>query len=151
MRVVIQRVSEATLRVDDTVISSIGQGMLVLLGIHEHDSNEDLEWLVNKTVRLRIFDDAQGVMNLDVMQAGGELMVISQFTLQASTKKGNRPSYLAAMEPVSAEKTVNDFIEKIENLAQKKVARGVFGAHMEISLVNNGPVTIIMDSKNREL
>ena len=151
MRVVIQRVLNASVSVDGELISKIGKGMLVLLGVHQNDTNEDIEWLVKKTSQLRIFDDEQGVMNLDIMQTQGEIMVVSQFTLQAATKKGNRPSYIAAMEPVSAENTVNEFVLKLSEIIQKPIATGVFGADMKISLINDGPVTIIMDSKNKDL
>lgn len=151
MRVVIQRVLNASVSVDGELISKIDKGMLVLLGVHQNDTSEDLDWVVKKTSQLRIFDDEQGVMNLDIMQTRGEIMVISQFTLQAATKKGNRPSYIAAMEPVSAEKSVNEFVGKLSNLIQKPVATGVFGADMKISLINDGPVTIILDSKNKDL
>jgi len=151
MRVVIQRVLNASVSVDGELISKIDKGMLVLLGVHQNDTSEDLDWVVKKTSQLRIFDDEQGVMNLDIMQTRGEIMVISQFTLQAATKKGNRPSYIAAMEPVSAEKNVNEFVCKLSNLIQKPVATGVFGADMKISLINDGPVTIILDSKNKDL
>lgn len=151
MKSVIQRVTGACVTVEGEIVSAIGQGLLVLLGIHQEDNEDDMEWMVKKIAGLRIFDDENGVMNLDVTQAGGEVMVVSQFTLLASTSKGNRPSYIAAMEPVRAEITVEKFIQKLEKTIQKPVSTGSFGAHMKISLVNDGPVTIIMDSKNKEI
>jgi len=150
MKSVIQRVTGACVTVEGEIISAISQGLLVLLGIHQDDTDEDRDWLVKKISGLRIFDDENGVMNLDVMQAGGDVMVISQFTLLASTSKGNRPSYIAAMEPAKAEIAVEKFIHKLEKTIQKPVSTGSFGAHMKISLVNDGPVTIVLDSKNKE-
>ncbi len=150
MKSVIQRVTGACVTVEGEIISAISHGLLVLLGIHQDDKDEDMEWMVKKIAGLRVFDDENGVMNLDVMQAGGDVMVISQFTLLASTSKGNRPSYIAAMEPVRAEIAVEKFIQKLENIIRKPVPTGSFGAHMKISLVNDGPVTIVLDSKNKE-
>lgn len=151
MRAVIQRVTGACVTADGAINSAIGYGLMVLLGIHHEDTDEDMEWLVKKTTGLRIFDDENGVMNLDVIQSGCDIMVVSQFTLQASTKKGNRPSYIAAMEPAKAEIAVDKFIRNLEEVIRKPIAGGVFGAHMKISLVNDGPVTIILDSKNKDL
>ncbi len=151
MKSVIQRVTGACVTVEGEIISAIGHGLLVLLGIHKDDTDEDMDWMVKKIAGLRVFDDENGVMNNDVTQSGGDIMVISQFTLLAATSKGNRPSYIAAMEPVKAEIIVEKFIQKLEKMIQKMVATGSFGAHMKISLVNDGPVTIIMDSKNKDL
>lgn len=150
MRVVIQRVSKASVTIDGQVRGEILNGLMILLGIEESDGNEDVEWLTRKIVQLRIFADAQGVMNLSVQEAGGSIMVISQFTLHASTRKGNRPSYIRAARPEHAVPLYEQFIENLEILTSKKVASGVFGAMMDISMVNTGPVTIIIDSKQRE-
>lgn len=150
MKTVIQRVAGACVTVEGEIISAIEKGLLIFLGIHKEDTEEDMDWLIKKIAGLRVFDDENDVMNLDVMQAGGDVMVISQFTLLASTSKGNRPSYIAAMEPVRAEIAVEKFIQKLENIIQKPVSTGSFGAHMKISLVNDGPVTIVLDSKNKE-
>ncbi|MDX9931346.1 MAG: D-aminoacyl-tRNA deacylase [Bacteroidales bacterium] len=150
MKTVIQRVAGACVTVEGEIISAIEKGLLIFLGIHKEDTEEDMDWLIKKVAGLRVFDDENDVMNLDVMQAGGDVMVISQFTLLASTSKGNRPSYIAAMEPVRAEIAVEKFIQKLENIIQKPVSTGSFGAHMKISLVNDGPVTIVLDSKNKE-
>ncbi len=150
MRAFIQRVSTASVRVEGKIKSEIGQGLLVFLGIEERDSEADIEWLAGKISRLRIFNDAQGVMNLSVMDAGGDVLLISQFTLHASTKKGNRPSYVRAARPEQAVSLYEKFIGVLQRLLNKKVGTGVFGAHMEVSLVNDGPVTILIDTKNRE-
>lgn len=150
MRVVIQRVSECKLSIDQKEFSSIGPGLLILLGIEEADLAEDIEWLCGKIVRLRVFPDNEGVMNLSVLDSRGELMVVSQFTLHASTRKGNRPSYIKAARPEIAIPLYHAFIEQIEKEMGQKVATGNFGAHMNITLTNDGPVTIIIDSKNRE-
>lgn len=150
MKTVIQRVAGACVTVEGEIISAIEKGLLIFLGIHKEDTEEDMDWLIKKIAGLRVFDDENGIMNLDVTQAGGNIMVISQFTLLASTSKGNRPSYMAAMEPAKAEIAVEKFIQKLENIIQKPVSTGSFGAHMKISLVNDGPVTIVLDSKNKE-
>ncbi len=150
MRAFIQRVSTASVRVEGKIKSEIGQGLLVFLGIEERDSEADIEWLAGKISRLRIFNDAQGVMNLSVMDTGGDVLLISQFTLHASTKKGNRPSYVRAARPEQAVPLYEKFIGVLQRLLNKKVGTGVFGAHMEVSLVNDGPVTILIDTKNRE-
>ena len=150
MRAFIQRVSTASVRVEGKIKSEIGQGLLVFLGIEERDSEADIEWLAGKISRLRIFNDAQGVMNLSVMDKDGEILVISQFTLHASTKKGNRPSYVRAARPEQAVPLYEKFIGVLQRSLNKKVGTGVFGAHMEVSLVNDGPVTILIDTKNRE-
>lgn len=150
MRVVIQRVSKASVTIYKSEVREIGKGLVVLLGIEENDSMEDVEWLSGKIVRMRIFDDDQGVMNLSVGDIHGDILLISQFTLHASTKKGNRPSYIKAARPDSAIPLYNSFIVKLEDEVQKKITTGVFGAHMDVALVNDGPVTLIMDSKIRE-
>jgi D-aminoacyl-tRNA deacylase len=150
MRVVIQRVSEASVTIEGKIKSSIGKGLLVLLGIEENDSTEDIEWLCGKIVRLRIFNDESGVMNLSVAETGGEILLISQFTLHASTKKGNRPSYIHAASPDIAIPLYEKIIAQLEKELSKKIATGEFGADMKISLINDGPVTIIIDSKNKE-
>lgn len=150
MRCVIQRVSEASVTIDEKIKSSIGKGLLVLLGIEEADNDEDIEWLCGKISKLRIFDDEVGVMNCSVQDVNGEILLISQFTLQASTKKGNRPSYLKAAKPELAIPVYERFISKLENETGKKILTGEFGADMKVRLLNDGPVTIIIDSKNRE-
>jgi D-tyrosyl-tRNA(Tyr) deacylase len=150
MRAVIQRVSEATVIINNAGKSSISNGLVVLLGIEEADTYEDIEWLSGKISRLRIFDDNNGIMNLSVNDVNGEVMVISQFTLHASTKKGNRPSYIKAAKPETAIPIYNDFIKKITHDINKKVKAGEFGAFMQVALTNDGPVTIIIDTKNKE-
>jgi len=150
MRVVIQRVSEASVSIASRLKGSIGKGLLILLGIEHSDTSEDVNWLVSKINRLRIFNDIEGVMNLSVQEIGGEILIVSQFTLHAKTKKGNRPSYVQAATPEIAIPLYNEFIKRMEQEIGKKVATGEFGAMMMVSLVNDGPVTIIIDSKNRE-
>ncbi len=150
MRCVIQRVSEASVTIAEKVKSSIGLGLLVLIGIEETDNNEDIEWLCGKISKLRIFGDEAGVMNCSVMDVNGEILLISQFTLQASTKKGNRPSYLKAAKPDIAIPVYEKFISQLEKETGKKILTGEFGADMKVRLLNDGPVTIIIDSKNRE-
>ena len=150
MRVVIQRVSEASVTINKKTISSINIGLLVLVGIEENDSQEDIEWLVKKITQLRIFDDTNGVMNLSVKDVDGDIIVVSQFTLHANTKKGNRPSYIKAARPDFAIPIYENFIKVIESALEKKVGTGEFGAHMEVALINDGPVTIWIDSKNKE-
>ena len=150
MRILIQRVSSASVSIGGAVRSAIGPGLLVLVGITPEDGAEDIDYLSGKLVRLRIFDDERGVMNLDVGQAGGDIMVVSQFTLMASTRKGNRPSYIAAApEPVSRP-LYERFVAAVEALTGRPVATGEFGADMQGALVNDGPVTIWMDSRRRE-
>lgn len=150
MRVLIQRVSEASVSIGGEVRSQIGHGMLVLVGVEAADCDEDIEWLCNKLSKLRIFADADGVMNLDVCQTDGQLLVVSQFTLYASTRKGNRPSYIrSAPEPVSRP-LYERFVQRLAEVAGRPVATGEFGADMSVSLVNDGPVTIWIDSRNRE-
>ena len=150
MRVVIQRVQRCSVEVEGKIIGEIGKGLAVLLGVEEADTQEDIDWLCGKISRLRIFDDENGVMNLDVQQAGGRVIVISQFTLFASTKKGNRPSYIrSAPEPVSRP-MYEKFLATLSAVLGAEVEHGEFGADMKVSLVNDGPVTICIDSKNRE-
>lgn len=150
MRVVIQRVAQASVIIDSIEHAGIGPGMLILLGIEEADTPTDIEWLCGKIARLRIFDDENGVMNLSVTEVQGEILLISQFTLHASTKKGNRPSYIRAARPEQAIPLYEKFAQKLYALTSQEVKTGVFGAMMQISLINDGPVTIIMDSKNKE-
>ena len=150
MRAVIQRVSNASVIIDNKLRSEINSGLLVLLGIEEADSTEDVEWLTKKISQLRIFDDAEGVMNLSLLDVGGDAIVVSQFTLYAKTKKGNRPSYIHAARPETAIPLYNDFVKQLETLLGKPVGTGEFGAEMDISLTNSGPVTIIIDTKNKE-
>lgn len=151
MRIVIQRVSEASVKVEGRILSAINQGMLILAGIEDADTDEDINWLTNKIVQLRIFDNENGVMNLSVKEVAGDIIIVSQFTLHASTKKGNRPSYIRASKPDFAIPMYNKFINSVEVALGKKVGSGQFGAMMEVSLVNDGPVTIIIDSKQRDL
>ena len=150
MRVVIQRVLEASVVVDEKVVGAIDNGLLVLLGIEDADTEEDIHWLSNKIVGLRLFDDAAGVMNLSVKDIGGDILLISQFTLLASTKKGNRPSYIKASKPPVAVPLYEQMILALRNDLGKAVQTGIFGADMKVSLINNGPVTITIDSKNKE-
>ena len=150
MRAVIQRVLNASVSIGGTTKREIEKGLLILLGVEEADNAEDVDWLAGKISRLRIFDDEQGVMNLSVHEAGGEVLIISQFTLHASTKKGNRPSYIKAARPETAIPLYESFIRTMDALLEKPSQTGTFGAEMQISLVNDGPVTIIIDTKNRE-
>ena len=159
MRAVIQRVSKASVTIDarlndevgqEKIKSSIGKGLLVLLGIEDSDSEEEIEWLSGKIFNLRIFADENGIMNLSVKEISGEVLVVSQFTLHASTKKGNRPSYIRASKPEIAIPFYEKFIQHMENDLGKKVQTGIFGADMKVELLNDGPVTIIIDTKNRE-
>jgi len=150
MRLVIQRVSSASVSIDEKTISSIGPGLLVLVGVEAGDTDEDMRWLVGKTVGLRIFNDEDGVMNRSVMDVGGDILAVSQFTLTASTKKGNRPSYIRAAGHELAVPLYEKFCEEVSATIGKPVGRGVFGADMQVSLVNDGPVTIIIDSRIKE-
>ncbi|MEZ5040996.1 MAG: D-aminoacyl-tRNA deacylase [Saprospiraceae bacterium] len=150
MRVVIQRVSEASVTINHTVKSQIRKGLLILLGIEDADSDEDIDWLCRKISQLRIFDDEAGVMNQSVMDITGELLVVSQFTLHASTKKGNRPSYLKASKPAFSIPMYEAFVKHLANTSGLKVETGEFGADMKVALLNDGPVTIIIDSKIKE-
>lgn len=150
MRVVIQRVSEASVTVDDKITGEIKNGLLVLVGIEDADTNEDLVWLSNKIVNLRIFNDAEGVMNVSLKEGGGDLLLVSQFTLHAATKKGNRPSYIKASKPDIAVPIYEKIISQLESDLGKKIQTGIFGADMKVRLLNDGPVTIIIDSKMKE-
>ena len=150
MRVVIQRVLRSEVSIAGNIVGKIGKGLMILLGVEAADTQEDIDWLCGKISRLRIFDDENGVMNLDITQVGGEALVVSQFTLYASTKKGNRPSYIrSAPEPVSRP-MYEKFLQCLSTLLGKAVEHGEFGAEMEVSLINDGPVTICIDSRNRE-
>lgn len=150
MRVVIQRVAHAKVCIDGEVHSQIGNGLLVLLGIQPTDGQDDIDYLVQKITHLRIFDDAAGVMNLCVRDVAGEVLVVSQFTLMASTRKGNRPSYIHAASPAVAEPLYETFVEQLSTAMEKRVQTGRFGADMQVSLLNDGPVTICIDSRHRE-
>ena len=150
MRILIQRVSKAKVKVEGDLIGSIGQGLLVFLGIENEDDINDIDWLVNKLLNLRVFNDEKQVMNLSLLDVRGELMIISQFTLMAATKKGNRPSYIRAASHQIAIPLYEKFLLLAEESLRNRVARGVFGADMKISLINDGPVTIFIDSKNKE-
>jgi D-tyrosyl-tRNA(Tyr) deacylase len=150
MRVIIQRVTEASVTIDNKLFSSISKGLLILFGIEDADSHEDILWLSNKICNLRIFDDENGVMNLPVKEIKGEILLVSQFTLHASTKKGNRPSYIKAAKPDVAIPLYQKMKEQLEVELESIIKTGQFGADMKISLVNDGPVTIFIDSKNKE-
>ena len=150
MRIIIQRVRNASVTIDEQLHSSIGQGMMILVGIEDADNEEDISFLVKKVAAMRIFDDENGVMNLSVMDIGGEVLVVSQFTLHASTKKGNRPSYLKAAKPDISVPLYEKFCAELSATLGKPVKTGVFGADMQCALINDGPVTIFMDSKKKE-
>ncbi|MBE0648677.1 MAG: D-tyrosyl-tRNA(Tyr) deacylase [Bacteroidales bacterium] len=150
MRIVLQRVSQASVSIAGNSIASIGSGLLLLVGIEEADTQDDIEWLTGKVIRLRVFPDDDGVMNKPVTEADGEILVVSQFTLHASIKKGNRPSYIRAARPETAIPLYTEFVRSLEKMLGKPVQTGDFGAMMEVFLVNDGPVTLIIDSKNRE-
>lgn len=150
MRVVIQRCKYAKVSIDNKEKSTINKGMMILLGIEDSDTQQDIDWLVKKILGLRIFDDESGVMNLDINQIDGEIMVVSQFTLFASTKKGNRPSYLRSAKPEFSLPMYDKFILSLQSAFNKQIATGVFGADMQIELCNDGPVTIIIDTKTKE-
>jgi D-tyrosyl-tRNA(Tyr) deacylase len=150
MRIIIQRVTQAQVQIDGKLSSEIGNGLLILLGIEDADSDEDLNWLAQKVVNLRVFNDENGVMNISLIDANADILLVSQFTLFASTKKGNRPSYIKASRPEFAIPLYEKIIAKLEELLGKKIATGTFGADMQISLTNNGPVTIMIDSKMKE-
>ena len=150
MKIVIQRVSEASVTIDENKVSEIKNGLLVLLGIVDDDAQEDINFLVRKTANLRVFNDENEVMNKSLIDVDGEVIVVSQFTLQASTKKGNRPSYIKAARPEIAIPLYENFVATLEKELGKKVQTGKFGADMKVALVNDGPVTIIIDSKNKE-
>lgn len=150
MKVVIQRVSKASVVINDNEVASIGKGLLILLGIVDEDTQDDIDWLCKKVVNLRVFPDENGVMNTSLKDADGNVIVVSQFTLHASTKKGNRPSYIRAAKPEIAIPLYENFVKSLQNTLGKTVQTGEFGADMKVHLVNDGPVTIIIDSKNRE-
>lgn len=150
MRAVIQRVTEASVKVDGKITGAIKEGLLILVGVEDADTQEDIEWLTKKIAGCRIFNDENGVMNRSVMEIGGGLLAVSQFTLMASTKKGNRPSYIRASKGPVAEPMYEKFCQTLEKESRIKVEKGIFGADMKVSLLNDGPVTIIMDTKNKE-
>ncbi|GGH67298.1 MAG: D-tyrosyl-tRNA(Tyr) deacylase [Bacteroidetes bacterium] len=150
MRVLLQRVNEASVTIDGNVHSSIEKGMLILLGVEEDDTEEDANWLCSKLAKLRIYPDSEGVMNRSIVEVGGDFLVVSQFTLHASYKKGNRPSYIRAARPEKATALYEYFLDRLWHDTDRPVKSGVFGADMKVSLINDGPVTIWMDSKNKE-
>ena len=150
MRLAIQRVKEASVTVNKEFISKVQKGLLILIGIEDNDADEDIDWLANKVVNLRIFDDENGVMNKSIKDTYGDILVVSQFTLFASTKKGNRPSYIKASRPDFAIPMYDKFCDKLKILLDKDIKKGIFGADMQVFLINDGPVTILIDSKNRE-
>ena len=150
MRVVIQKVTQASVSIENQTVASIDKGLLVLVGIEDTDTNDDIAWLSAKIVNLRVFDDDNRVMNLSVKEVEGEVLIVSQFTLHASTKKGNRPSYIKAARPEVAIPIYKAFIKQVESLLGKRVPTGQFGAMMQVSLCNDGPVTILIDTKNKE-
>ena len=150
MRVVIQRTSKASVTIDNKIYSQINDGLLVLLGIEDADTADDIEWLSAKIVNLRIFNDENGVMNVSVKDINGDILAVSQFTLHASTKKGNRPSYIKASKPEFAIPVYEKFVQQLTNDLGKKIYTGAFGADMKVELLNDGPVTIVMDTKNKE-
>ena len=150
MRVVIQRVTQANVKVDGEIRGEVGPGLLVLMGVEDADGQEDIEWMSGKIVNLRVFDDENGVMNRSVIDTGGDILLISQFTLHASTKKGNRPSFIKAARPEQAIPLYEYFVKRLRACSELQVETGVFGADMKVALVNDGPVTICIDSKNKE-
>ncbi len=150
MKIVLQRVSSASVTIDNKIVADIQKGLLVLVGIEDADNQEDIDWLVNKITNIRIFGDENDVMNLSVKDIDGDIIVVSQFTLHASTKKGNRPSYIKASKPEVAIPLYEKFVKKIQMELGKKVHTGIFGADMKVLLLNDGPVTIVIDSKNRD-
>ena len=150
MRIVIQRVTEASVTVNEQITGAIGTGLLVLMGIEDADTEEDIQWLSNKIVNPRIFNDENGVMNLGIKEVNGDVLLVSQFTLHASTKKGNRPSYIKASKPETAIPMYEKMIKQLETDLGKKIQTGIFGADMKVRLLNDGPVTIVIDSKNKE-
>lgn len=150
MRILIQRVKKASVTVDGELISLINKGLLVFVGICDEDTDEDIEWLTKKIANIRLFDDENGVMNLSVTDVGGDVLAVSQFTLMASTKKGNRPSYIKAAKPDVSVPLYEQFCSELEIALNRPIKRGIFGADMKVELLNDGPVTIFIDSKNRE-
>lgn len=150
MVAVIQRVSSASVTIESSIHAQIAKGILILVGIEDADNQEDIDWLTKKIANLRIFSDEKGVMNLSLLEIGGEALVVSQFTLHASTKKGNRPSYIKAAKPETATPLYESFVQSLQNHVTKKVQTGEFGADMKVALVNDGPVTILIDTKNKQ-
>lgn len=150
MRAVVQRVSKASVKIEEKVNGAIGNGVLVLIGFEDADTDEDIAWLSSKIINLRIFNDEAGIMNLSLLNIGGEILLVSQFTLHASTKKGNRPSYIKASKPPVAIPRYEKLIVQLGKDIGKPIATGIFGADMQVELVNDGPVTIIIDTKNKE-
>lgn len=150
MRILIQRVKRASVTIDNTLKAAIGQGVLIFVGISDDDTDDDIQWLVKKSVNLRIFDDENGIMNLSVTECGGDILAVSQFTLMASTKKGNRPSYIKAAKPEVSIPLYEKFCNELQKAINKPIGTGVFGADMKVELINDGPVTIFIDSKNKE-
>jgi D-tyrosyl-tRNA(Tyr) deacylase len=150
MKAVIQRVTRASVKTGSGILAKINMGLMVLVGIEDTDNYDDIEWLCNKIIQLRIFNDKTGVMNLSVMEVGGEILAVSQFTLHAKTKKGNRPSYIKAAQPEIAIPLYNQFVFRLSQLLGKEVGSGEFGAKMMVEILNDGPVTIIIDTKNKE-
>jgi len=150
LKVVLQRVSQASVTVDSKIVADIQKGLLVLVGIEDADTQEDIDWLAGKIIKMRIFGDENDVMNCSVQDVDGDIIVVSQFTLHASTKKGNRPSYIKASKPEFAIPMYENFVKSLEKEFNKKIQTGIFGADMKVSLLNDGPVTILIDSKNRE-
>lgn len=150
MKIVLQRVSQASVTVDQKKVADIQKGLLILVGIEDADTQEDIDWLAGKIIKMRIFGDENNVMNCSVQDIDGDIIVVSQFTLHASTKKGNRPSYIKASKPEFAIPMYENFVKSLEKEFQKKVQTGIFGADMKVNLLNDGPVTIVMDSKNKE-
>lgn len=150
MKIVLQRVSQASVTVDQKKVAEIEKGLLILVGIEDADTQEDIDWLAGKIIKMRIFGDENEVMNCSVQDIDGDIIVVSQFTLHASTKKGNRPSYIKASKPEFAIPMYESFVKSLEKEFQKKVQTGIFGADMKVNLLNDGPVTIVMDSKNKE-
>lgn len=150
MKVVIQRVTRASVTIEQQLFSSIGKGMLILVGIQSDDTDDDINWLASKIVNLRIFDDENGVMNKSILDTGGEILTVSQFTLMARTKKGNRPSYIDAAPPAISVPLYKKFVSTLSQELHKEIQTGQFGADMKVELMNDGPVTIIIDSKNRQ-
>jgi D-tyrosyl-tRNA(Tyr) deacylase len=150
MKVVLQRVSQASVTIDSKIVADIQKGLLVLVGMEDADTQDDIDWLVGKIAKIRVFDDENHVMNLSIQDIDGDIIVVSQFTLHASTKKGNRPSYIKASKPEVAIPVYENFVKQLEKELGKKVQTGIFGADMKVSLLNDGPVTIQMDSKNKE-
>jgi D-tyrosyl-tRNA(Tyr) deacylase len=150
MKTVIQRVKQASVTIDGKIKAKTEAGLLVLIGIEDNDNQEDIDWLVKKIVNLRVFDDEQGIMNRSLIETNGEIMIVSQFTLHASVRKGNRPSYIRASKPDVAIPLYEAFCQKTEEITGKKAATGTFGANMQLELINDGPVTIVIDTKNKE-